>query len=233
MNDNTTNDALLKKISKLLALGNSANENEAQSAMAMAQALMDKHNIEMTDIEHATQEFTKLDFSVGKRVSRLDSCVFNILGQFFHVRVWRTSGGNMTVFGAKHNLQIAMYAYAFLDATFTRLWAEYKVVNNATTIDRDPFFAGLAAGLRTKICRERDEAKQRAQSEGVNTTGALIRVDNALAVAFRQLGIQLSNGASRSTRTGDSYHAGKAAGGNINMRSGVNGGSTQKKLGGG
>lgn len=44
-------DKIINKIQKLLALASSKNENEAQTAMLMAQKLMAIHNIEMSQVE--------------------------------------------------------------------------------------------------------------------------------------------------------------------------------------
>ena len=42
---------LIDKIKKLIALSDSPNEHEAQSAMLKAQLLMAKHNVDMADVQ--------------------------------------------------------------------------------------------------------------------------------------------------------------------------------------
>lgn len=58
---------VMDKIKKLLALGTSPNENEAQSALSMAAKLMEKHNIAAADME--VHEDGSVTMNVGENAT--------------------------------------------------------------------------------------------------------------------------------------------------------------------
>ena len=57
---------ILDKIRKLLALSKSPNENEAAVALAMAQELMLRYNIDNIDLEQeSTEDIIEIDFKIS------------------------------------------------------------------------------------------------------------------------------------------------------------------------
>ena len=52
-------DAILAKVRKLLALGESPSEAEAASALAKAQALLARYGLSLSDVEPETSEVTE------------------------------------------------------------------------------------------------------------------------------------------------------------------------------
>src|SRR5262245_47810225 len=158
---------ILQRVAKLLALAESANANEAELAMAEAQRLMLKHNLEA----HAPSQygFRHLGAPSG-RTQEHERILAGILGDHFFVEaiwvpVWRAREGKrgsvLEVVGAPVNLEMAAYAHAFLAATGERLWAEYRrargVRNNR---DRRVYLAGVMTGFREKLDGERARQKR-------------------------------------------------------------------------
>lgn len=123
-------DFIINKIRKLLALASSKNENEAQSALLMAQKLMAIHNIEMSQVDNVRTDHnvieeeadSKRHKTIWKR--RLAQVIANNFkcGIFF-----RGHGTYSTIFvGKMENIDICKTIYLsavrFIDKFFSEYW---------------------------------------------------------------------------------------------------------------
>jgi uncharacterized protein DUF2786/SprT-like family protein len=179
--------AALEKIARLLTLANSPNENEAQAAMAAAQRLMLKYNLEeSTRSETRDYCFRHLGKPTG-RVYEAPRILALILSEHFFVEtiwvpVWRPLEGKrgsvIEVCGTRANVEMADYAHDFLMQTSDRLWREHKqakaIVSNR---DRRAFLAGVMAGFRDKLS---------SQNKVHREHGLIWRGDPALAAFLKQ-----------------------------------------------
>lgn len=160
---------ILARIAKLLALAASQNRYEAQIAMARAQELMLKHNLEAPPARGG-YGFRHLGAPTG-RVTETERILANILGDHFFVEViwvpvWRARQGKrgsvLEVAGTPVNLEMAAYVYDFLRQTADRLWVEYQRERGLrSNRDRQGFLAGVMAGFRDKLAAQA-RASQRA-----------------------------------------------------------------------
>ena len=157
---------VLERISKLLALAESSNLNEAQAAMNAAQRLMLKYNI-----DHVAQRdgrdygFRHLGTPTG-RVTEAERRLASILLKHFFVEViWVPAfrpldgkrGHVLEVCGAHGNLEMATYVHAFLLRTAQDLWkAHKKATGSRSDRDRRTFMAGVMAGFDDKLCTQRE-----------------------------------------------------------------------------
>ncbi len=152
---------ILDKISKLLALAESPNEYEAQSAMNAAKRLMLKYNLDSLshgDVRRYT--FRQLGRATG-RLSEAELVLSRILREHFFVRtiwvtVWRPLEGKrgkiLEVTGDLENLEMASYVYAFLMQTAERLWIEHKRAQGMKkNAGRRGYLAGVMEGFRAKL----------------------------------------------------------------------------------
>ncbi len=165
---------ILTRIAKLLALAESPNEHEAQLAMAEAQRLMLRHNLEAAPRDGYA--FRHLGEPTG-RVSEPDRLLATILGEHFFVEViwvpvWRAKEGKrgsmLEICGTPENLEMAAYVHAFVGHTAERLWREYRRKQGLrSNAERRTFLAGVMLGFREKL------AKQQAvhQEEGLVWVG--------------------------------------------------------------
>jgi len=162
-------DRTLTRISRLLALAESPNRHEAEAAMAAAQRLMLKHNLEAVRT-HAARAygFAHLGRPTG-RVGEHERLVAMILGKHFFVEaiwvpVYRAREGKrgslLEICGTYANLSIAEYAHGFLHGTAERLWTDHKRAQGLTERERRTFLAGVMAGFADKLARQ--EATSRA-----------------------------------------------------------------------
>ena len=177
---------LLERIAKLLALAESSNEHEAQAAMSAAQRLMLKYNIDLAvSGRQAAYGFRHLGEPSG-RVNESQRILAGILSDHFFVQtiwvpVWRPLEGRrgsvLEICGSDANLELAEYVHAFLNVTAERLFLEFRKTPAGVRAKRLTFIAGVMAGFRARLERERKKSK----AEGLVWVG-----DAALDGFFRK-----------------------------------------------
>ncbi|MEY2937251.1 MAG: hypothetical protein RL033_8000, partial [Pseudomonadota bacterium] len=160
----------LEKISRLLSLAQSSNEHEAQAAMAAAQRLMLKYNLEAS----ARSEVRDYCFRhVGKptgRVYEAPRILAMILSEHFFVEtiwvpVWRPLEGKrgsvIEICGTHANVEMADYVHDFLSQTSERLWLEHKRERGIqSNRDRRAFLAGVMTGFRDKLASQKKQHRE-------------------------------------------------------------------------
>ena len=168
---------VLSRIAKLLNLAQSSNLHEAETAMSLAQRLMLKYNLEHA-MEPASRgyRFTHLGQATG-RVGEAERILAALLAEHFFVEViwvpvWRPFEGKrgsvLEVCGTEENLEFAGYVHAFLVETSERLWVQYRSDRNLRgNAERREFIAGVMAGFRDKLARE----KKQQHKEGLVWVG--------------------------------------------------------------
>ena len=177
---------LLERVAKLLALAESSNEHEAQAAMSAAQRLMLKYNIDLAvSGRQAAHGFRHLGEPSG-RINEAQRILAGILSDHFFVQtiwvpVWRPlearRGSVLEICGSAANLELAEYVHAFLNVTAERLFKEFRKSAAGKGAKRLTFIAGVMAGFRARLERERKKSK----AEGLVWVG-----DPALDGFFRK-----------------------------------------------
>jgi hypothetical protein len=204
---------ILHRIAKLLALAGSSNAHEAELAMAEAQRLMLKHNLEAGP--GAGYGFRHLGRPTG-RTTESERLLAGILGEHFFVEaiwvpVWRPLEGKrgsvLEVCGSSVNLEMAAYVHAFLTQTAERLWGEYRRERSlASNRDRRTFLAGVMAGFRDKLESERT----RHRKEGLIWIG-----DGDLHRYFRRRHPYVRTARYGGAQANEAHADGRAAGRNV------------------
>ena len=113
-------------------------EEESQSAMAMAQRIMDKHDLSIVDIQKTESDYVDKDFLDTLRQPMETCWVQKILQDFFHVSFYyrsklqifketlRKKGKRNYVFGKPHHVEIAVNLYPRLIAIYKGLWHQHR-----------------------------------------------------------------------------------------------------------
>lgn len=207
-----TQDKLLDKIRKLLAVANDdrGNEHECASAAAMAAKLMAKHNLEMADV--IAEELTKDDSIVGEFIDEpnYDKKVphwYNILGTCIGQTMdcvcrqqWQISPKGRKVgfqlLGYKEDVEVGRWLFNYILIQINKLTSEAwntRAVEIKLAKRRDPWASerrtfkdryryGVVLGI-TKRIRELYAREQEAKSE--------IRTSNGTSlVAIKQKRIE-------------------------------------------
>jgi hypothetical protein len=161
-------EKVVTRISRLLALAESPNRNEAEAAMAAAQRLMLKHNLDEVHAKVARDYgFAHLGAPTG-RVGEHERLVAMILGKHFFVEaiwvpVYRPREGKrgsvLEICGTAANLAIAEYAHGFLHGTAERLWKDHKRAHGLADRERRTYLSGVMAGFADKLARQESASR--------------------------------------------------------------------------
>jgi hypothetical protein len=174
---NADDEKMVERVARLLALAESPNRHEAEAAMAAAQKLMLKYNL---DASRAPAEAAGgRDYGyrhVGTpsgRTAEHERILAMILGKHFFVEaiwvsVYRPAEGKrgsvLEICGTRANLEIATYVHGFLLETAARLWRDHKRARRISRDrDRRVYLAGVMAGFAEKLARQ----ETRSKSEGL------------------------------------------------------------------
>lgn len=159
-------DRALRRITRLLALAESPNANEAQSAMNAARKLMLRYNIDTLPTGHS---FRQLGVPTG-RLQESDRWLASVLGQHFFVTgIWVPSfdastgktGRVLEISGTAANLELASYVYGFLRETAERLWKAHKRQHGVTgDRERQRFVSGVMRGFHEKLAEGARESRE-------------------------------------------------------------------------
>ncbi len=155
---------MLDRIAKLLALAESPNVHEAEAAMAAAQRLMLKHNLDVHAGAHARGYAFRHVGRVTGRVTESERTLARILAQHFFVEaIWvpiyrpleAKRGSVVELCGSPANLEIAAYVHGYLSETAERLWRDHKLAAGLTgDRDRRAFLAGVMSGFAGKLAQK-------------------------------------------------------------------------------
>jgi hypothetical protein len=160
-------ERMVARIAKLLALAESPNQHEAEAAMAAAQRLMLKYNLE----QRAAQQrygFRHLGKPSG-RVGEAERLLAGLLGKYFFVEViWvpvyrpleSKRGSVLEICGTEANLAMAEYVHAYLLHSAEELWRAHKRAARVRgDRDRRTYLAGVMAGFAEKLARQSTEQR--------------------------------------------------------------------------
>jgi hypothetical protein len=218
---------VVERITKLLALAESPNRHEAEAAMAAAQRLMLKHNLEAASTGPGrAYRFLHLGVPSG-RVSEHERLVAMILGNHFFVEaIWipvyrpleGKRGSVLEVTGSPANLSIAEYVHGFLLETAERLWRDHKRGQGIrSNRDRRTYLAGVMVGFTDTLARQ----ESRNRSEGL----VWVR-DGDLAGYFRRRHPHVRHVRHAGQRRTDAWSHGREAGRKIVLHKPVSAAAT-------
>ncbi|MCY1069984.1 SprT-like domain-containing protein [Nannocystis sp. RBIL2] len=203
---------VLKRVQKLLALATSANRHEAEAAMAAANTLLLRYNLDLPqDGPPRDYEARRLGDSAAA-IALEAKLVSSILSEFFFVEcIWVTTYNArrlrhervLEVLGTSENLEMAAYVHDFLHASTKRLWEQAKKDMDLPANRRREFSAGLLTGFRDKLRGER----QRNEEQGLVWLG-----DADLDRFLRGRHPYIRSMGSSAVNRGRAHAAGRAAG---------------------
>ncbi len=174
---------LLTRVEKLMALGRSANEHEAEQALAKAQELALKHNLEALEKEPEPYG-VRIVGPVKKRLPSYTWRICEIVSEhYFTMYICRNCidprGDTYRVvelYGHPDNLDTAEYVYYFLQNQGRVQWRRYRLRNRLSNNRlRLSFLDGLYVGFGEKL---------EAQTKRLAETEALIWLGDPELEAF-------------------------------------------------
>jgi hypothetical protein len=163
--------ARLRKIRRLLALGESPNRHEAEAALAKANELLLKYNIELAATEAERQYCHRVVGVPTGRRSRYVMILAGLLAEHFFVEtIWVDSfdarigkaGHVLELCGTPENVDLAEYAYHELLRGAHELWEQHKRTSGILSDrERRPYVEGVLTGFGAKLREQRETHERR------------------------------------------------------------------------
>jgi len=224
---------ILKKIGKLLKLAESGNVNEAATAAAQAQKLMDKYKIETCASEDADLEEEDIIHpgdpleAASGQLARWKSQLAGILARASQCRIYLSPGRGIIIVGRESDIGSVRYLYRFLTREIDRLCN--RDCKGCGRTYRNNFRLGAIDALREKLREQKrnTEFEARQSATGVPDERALVRVETAIkriekrakdVEVWMAQNLRLGRGSSyRVTSHASARQAGKRAGRTITL----------------
>jgi hypothetical protein len=167
-----TEDKIMIRIKKLMALAESQNQNEAEAAMAKARLLIQKYNVLLIQTD-AKRGYKSIFLGFPKLRHSLDEYhLANLIIDYYFVKgVWVSAfvldkgkmGRVLEISGTDKNLMIAEYVYKFIKFYSNRKWDEYKIGTLYNQYHRIDFSTGIIKGFRQKL-EDQDNGRSAVES---------------------------------------------------------------------
>lgn len=213
---NTVDEKVLRKVRKALALaGNNPNESEAQAAMMMAQSLMAKYGIEMSEVENGEQpnrEITEDSVTELKQLLWWELNLAVTISNNFKCYAHTTSYGRrkiMFFYGKKTDVTIAKEVYSYARVTLDHLSKNYMKFNSELfgcadktekQAIKNDYIAGFLQGLK-------DMFQEQVEREG---WGLILVKDNEVVQAYENRSKGFGKGRKRTRSTANNSQAQQA-----------------------
>jgi hypothetical protein len=224
--------ARLRKIRNLMKLAESSNVHEAEAALAKANELLLKYNIDMVAAEHERRyEFRHLGRPTGRR-SRYELILAGLLSEHFFVEsIWvdtydastAKSGHVLEICGTKDNVDLAEFTYHELLRSAHKLWRRHRIEEGITSNrDRRAYTEGVLMGFSEKLRAQREESARKHELVWLGDPG--------LDKFYRQRHPRIRNERFAISAGVDAFGAGKAAGAALELTRAVRGSPSGARL---
>lgn len=151
-------EKIIDKITKLLALSKSSNENEAATALLNAQKLMVKYDISVEDVNDAS-EMKKKEELVSKFAQHKWDAAFrkplaSVISSNFKCKTFLRNG-HICFYGFKTDVEIATrafeFAYTFIQRGSNRAYEKARSEGRSTRGIANTYALGFIQGIRDAL----------------------------------------------------------------------------------
>ena len=182
-----TEDKILLRVKKLMALAQSRNQHEAEAAMAKAHEFIAKYNLDLLT-RHEQHNFVSVFVgSPALRHFREDYHLSTLIQDFYFVYgIWVPAyvmekskmGRVLEVSGTLQNIKIASYVYDFVKHFIDSQWHTYNQEKGLNRYRKTDFALGVIKGFRSKL--QLQTKKQNKQQNNIKGKLALIIIRDPL-----------------------------------------------------
>lgn len=209
---------IIRRIKKLMALAESQNLNEAESAMAKAHELITRYNIDI--VSHAeSRDYTSV--FIGKPALRHPREAYHLasllLDLYFVEGIWVPAyvlekskmGRVLEISGTPYNVDIAGYIHDFVENYSNAQWNGYNRDKGLNRHRKTDFAIGIIAGFRSKLeSRYVSDPKGKAQFALIKAGDPILK--KYISYRYPHTGSIKRSGARRDQRIiEDGIHVGK------------------------
>lgn len=188
--------AIIDKVRKLLRLAESPNANEAASAAAKAQQLIDEHNLSAAllaldsgaaEPDEDIEDFSAKDAPLDSQplMHRWRSQLAGTIARANACRIY-LRGGDIALVGRPSDAETVRYLFAYLAREVERLCE--KDGKGCGRTWRNNYRLGVVDTIMVKLRKEREHfaVEQRKLAAAEPNTQALVRVNQALAIVEKR-----------------------------------------------
>ncbi len=175
-------DKIMVRVRKLLALAQSRNLHEAESAMAKAHELISKYNIDIIEKNRQRQFMSIFLGQPALRHTRDVYALASLLESFYFVKcIWIPSyviekdkmGRVLEITGTIQNLKIASYVFDVIKNYIESEWIKYNKSKGLNFFRKTDFAVGIVRGFRRKL-----ESQQFSVQHQSTPTFAMTRIND-------------------------------------------------------
>ena len=223
--------SVIRRIKKLMALGDSSNKNEAELALSKAREISLKYNLD----EFQDREMSDYHFQlVGKPYKRVPSYIWSVCGivtrHYFTHYICNSYRDEeqakyqmIELYGLKENLDLAVYVYNFLINRGELEWLKYK---EATGLRNQraklSFLTGLYQGFDQKL---------KTQNKKLEEEQSLIWLgDPKLDAFFKKRNPRVRSSKVKSKLREEAHSAGSRVGQKLSINPAINKGQSNKQI---
>ncbi len=184
-------DKIMIRIKKLMALAESRNRHEAEAAMLKAHELITKYNIDLLT-HKKNRDFVSV--FLGKpalRHFREEYHLGHLLQDFYFVEgIWVSAyviekgkmGRVQEISGTVRNIKIAGYVYDFVRHYIDSGWTEYNKNKGLNRYRKTDFAVGIIEGFRSKMESENEKTEKEKLKN--NDERALVGIEDPLLIKY-------------------------------------------------
>jgi len=212
-------NAVLRKVQKLMALGDSSEPHEAQQAMIKSRQLLLKHNLEEREPEEDKAKIAMQRILKQKRENAKMRAIASIVKTFFVAIVYHRGEEYTTleIIGDPVNVEIGEYVAGVLETELENLWKlAQKTARLKGATAKNSFFLGVAKGYCQKV-----EALKKEHTVG--ETKALMVIEKQLIEAQDMVYARLSSKTSSAKYCPSSGKLGEKMGRQLNINPAIAG----------
>lgn len=220
---------IMERVQKLMALAKSTSEAEAAVALAKAQELVRKYNIQENLYSESKEDFRYLVIDTKKqRLNPIYSHLASLLIQYYNVDVVFTTTYNvklkkntqcLEVFGRQTQVVIAEYVFEFLWRVLESLWLDHSKGLSREAFYKKSFQLGIIAGFQEKL----EQEKKKIVVETAKNEKSLVAQEDAARRVFvkKRYPRLRSRTSGRSSIDRDAYDSGMEQGRDVEIRRGI------------
>ena len=162
-------DKIMLRVKKLMALAQSQNQHEAESAMAKAHEFIAKYNLDLLARDEDRRFVTVFVGTPALRHFREDYHLASLLQDYYFVfGIWVSAyvldkgkmGNVLEISGTIQNVKIASYVYDFVQRFIDSQWHKYNKNKRLNRYRRTDFAVGIIEGFRSKLKSQAKEKKE-------------------------------------------------------------------------
>ncbi|MCK4485603.1 MAG: DUF2786 domain-containing protein [Desulfobacterales bacterium] len=162
-------DRIMQRVKKLMALAQSQNQHEAEAAMAKAHQLIGKYNVDLLTHEENRNFVSVFIGKPALRHFREEYALARLLTDFYFVfGIWMPAyvvdkgkmGSVLEISGTVQNIKIAHYVYDFVQQSTNSQWDEYNRNNGLNRYRKTDFAIGIIQGFSSKL-KSQSETKRK------------------------------------------------------------------------